>query len=109
MELLINELLKLGAHRERLKAKVFGGARMVPGFQDIGSRNAQFAMDFLRTEHITCLAHSTGGNRARRIRFDPITGIAKQQLLQSAPPEVVAPKPTPRELEKADSGDLELL
>ncbi|MGZ5927150.1 MAG: chemotaxis protein CheD, partial [Rhizomicrobium sp.] len=43
MELLINELLKSGARRERLQAKIFGGANVMAGLSDIGGRNAEFA------------------------------------------------------------------
>lgn len=109
MEVLINELLKIGARRDRLRAKVFGGGRMVAGFQDIGARNASFTMEFLNLERIPCLGHSTGGNRARRIRFYPATGLARQQLLASASVESVTPKRPLNKVESSDSGDLELL
>lgn len=109
MELLVNGLLKVGAQREHLVAKVFGGARMVPGFQDIGARNAAFALDFLKTEKIPCVGQSTGGNNARRIRFDPYTGVARQLLLQQAAQEVNKKVPTVKEILKEDAGDLELL
>jgi chemotaxis protein CheD len=42
MELLINDILKLGGRRDRLKAKVFGGARMIVGLSDIGKLNGDF-------------------------------------------------------------------
>lgn len=91
MELLINGLLKQGADRTRLKAKVFGGAKMIGKLRDIGRDNADFAMSFLSDETIPCIAHSTGGNQARRVRFWPTTGRAKQLLVQNA---VVPPPPT---------------
>ena len=53
MELLINGLLKKGASRERLQAKLFGGARTMQGLGDIGASNARFAQDFLKREGIT--------------------------------------------------------
>jgi chemotaxis protein CheD len=81
MELLINALIKLGADRYRFKAKVFGGARMIAGFSDIGARNTDFVQGFLRREGIECIAHSVGGTTARRIEFWPETGRARQRIL----------------------------
>lgn len=53
MELLVNGLLQAGARRDRLEAKLFGGARMVAGLSDIGQRNAEFAETFLAREGST--------------------------------------------------------
>ena len=39
MELLVNDLLKHGARRDRLEAKLFGGARMIDGLTDVGRQN----------------------------------------------------------------------
>jgi chemotaxis protein CheD len=50
MERLMNALLKRGAERSRLQAKVFGGAAMVAGLSDIGARNATFVRSFLSSK-----------------------------------------------------------
>ncbi len=42
MESLINDLLKLGAARERLEIKLFGGGRILASMTDIGARNIAF-------------------------------------------------------------------
>jgi chemotaxis protein CheD len=81
MELLINALIKEGANRNRLKAKVFGGGRMIAGLTDIGQKNAEFVLDFLRREGLECAGQSLGGNQARRVEFWPGTGRARQRLL----------------------------
>lgn len=93
MELLINGLLKLGAQRNRLQAKVFGGAMMQNKFGRIGRANAEFALHFLKNEGIQVVAQSLGGTMARRIRFSPTSGMAQQRLLddENAPP--LAPIP----------------
>ena len=78
MELLVNGLLKLGAGRDRLQAKIFGGARTVRGLGDIGGANGAFARDFLLREGITLLGVSLGGETGRRIQFWPATGRARQ-------------------------------
>ena len=84
MELLINALLKRGARKERLEAKLFGGGRMIAGLSDIGHNNGTFARRFLADEGIPCVAESLGGTKARRIRFWPVSGRARQILLASA-------------------------
>lgn len=84
MELLINALIKEGANRQSLKAKVFGGGRMIAGLTDIGQKNATFVRDFLKREGIACVGESLGGTQARRIEFWPGTGRARQRLLGEA-------------------------
>lgn len=80
MELLINDILKMGGARERLRAKAFGGARMVAGLSDIGRLNAEFTLDFLEKERIVCEGHSLGGETARHIMFWPASGRALQKV-----------------------------
>ncbi len=76
MELLINALLKQGARRERLEAKVFGGGNVLKGFvsQPVGTRNAQFVRDYLGAERIPVLAEDLGGIHPRKVCFFPVTG-----------------------------------
>ena len=82
MELLINGILSAGAVRSRLEAKLFGGSRMLDDLQDIGARNAEFALGFLSNEKIPCKSQSLRGNCARRIRFWPQSGRAQQLLVR---------------------------
>lgn len=84
MERLVNALLKAGADRHQLKAKLFGGAQMMSGLPDIGSRNSEAASRFLRMESIPILSASLGGNEARRVRFWPTTGRAQLLLVGRA-------------------------
>lgn len=91
MELLVNGLLKRGARRAKLEAKLFGGAQVVEGLADIGAKNADFAERFLRTEGIVFTGGSLGGSRGRRIEFWPVCGRARQIFLnrwtrEEAPP-----------------------
>ena len=81
MELLLNALLRSGAARHRLEAKIFGGAHLLQGLADIGERNADFAERFLRYESITMLKGSVGGHRGRRIEFWPVNGRTRQCLM----------------------------
>ena len=80
MELLINDLLKLGGSRSRLHAKAFGGARMVAGLSDVGQKNINFTLEFLEKEDIFCETHSLGGDHARHIMFWPTSGRVMQKV-----------------------------
>lgn len=106
MELLVNGLLKRGARRENLEAKLFGGARTVQGFADIGGKNIEFARHFLENEQISYVGGSVGGDQGRRLEYHPATGKARQFLL----PRTVAPvpRPEPRVPQVPASGELEL-
>lgn len=83
MEVLINDLLKLGARRQSLVAKVFGGANVVRCMTSskVGEDNAQFVIDYLQREKIKVLAADLGGNQARRVHYFPNTGQAMVRLL----------------------------
>ncbi|MDE8347114.1 MAG: chemotaxis protein CheD, partial [Acidocella sp.] len=78
MELLVNGLLRRGALRSRLQAKLFGGARMIKGLTDVGELNASFAEKFLRAEGIAIVGGSLRGEQGRRIQFWPVSGRARQ-------------------------------
>ncbi len=81
MELLVNALLQRGARRERLQAKLFGGARMVRGLTDVGALNAEFATRFVQRERLLLGPGSLGGTAGRRIQFWPISGRARQHAI----------------------------
>ena len=90
MELLVNALLAAGARRERLEAKLFGGAHMMGGLRDVGRQNALFAMSFLEAEDIPHRGGSLGGSCARRVQFWPASGRARQLVSGSGDEAVFA-------------------
>lgn len=81
MELLINGLLKQGARRDRLEAKIFGGARTIARFSNVGEQNAAFARQFLMDEGIRIVGESTGGDHGRKLEYWPSSGRARQYAL----------------------------
>ncbi len=85
MELLINQLIKLGARRSHLEAKVFGGGNVLAGLTvtDVGPRNAAFVMDFLATEKIRVHAKDLVGTFPRKIYYFPATGKVLVKKLKS--------------------------
>ncbi|MBS0235502.1 MAG: chemotaxis protein CheD [Proteobacteria bacterium] len=107
MEMLVNGLLKAGARRERLEAKLFGGARTVRSHSDIGKNNADFAQRFLKAEGIAHIGGSTGGPQGRRIQYWPVSGRARQILLVG-PAEVEQPTKLPAPTIDTNAGELEL-
>lgn len=76
MEVLINDLLKAGARRENLEAKVFGGGNVLSGFTaiNVGERNAAFVLEYLRREQIRILAEDLNDVYPRKVYFFPETG-----------------------------------
>lgn len=105
MELLVNGLLQRGARRDRLQAKLFGGARMLNGLTDVGRLNADFAERFVKRERISLTGGCLRGDRGRRIQFWPTGGRVRQMTMQAGAPlpplERVRPDP-------AEAGGLEL-
>ena len=77
MELLINAMLKRGATRRNLKARIYGGATMRQGLGDIGNTNIQFARRFLDNENIAILGEDIAGFSARRVEFRPVVGLSR--------------------------------
>lgn len=79
MELLINEIMKRGGDRRRLRAKVFGGAKVLNVNSEalnIGHRNGRFVLEFLDSEGIEVAARCLGGECGLRVQFYPHTGKA---------------------------------
>jgi chemotaxis protein CheD len=76
MEILINHLIKLGARREHLEAKVFGGGNVLKGFTtiNIGERNAEFVMEYLKIERIPVVAQDLLDVYPRKVYFFPDSG-----------------------------------
>ncbi|GAB3446132.1 chemoreceptor glutamine deamidase CheD [Massilia solisilvae] len=86
MEVLINDLLKAGARRESLEAKVFGGGAVLRGFtaMNVGERNAAFVTQFLKTEKIPLLAEDLNDIYPRKVYFFPHTGkVLVKKLMQT--------------------------
>jgi chemotaxis protein CheD len=75
MELLINKMMKLGARRHDLRAKIFGGASIIYGDGqevrrfNVGHNNCLFIKDFLANELIPVEAEDLGGNCGRVVHF----------------------------------------
>jgi chemotaxis protein CheD len=89
MELLINEMLKLGARRETLQAKVFGGGQVMHNFttMNVGERNTAFVTNYLQTERIPIVSEDVLDIYPRKVVFFPATGKAMVKRLAHTHPE----------------------
>jgi chemotaxis protein CheD len=76
MEMLINHVLKLGARRNQLEAKLFGGGAVIKHLKssNIGEKNAKFSIDYLETEGIPVVSSDLLDIYPRRVYFFPQTG-----------------------------------
>ena len=92
MELLINELQKRGANRSTLEAKVFGGGAVIGGMSslNVGERNTQFVLDYLRTERIPVVSKDVLEIYPRKVCFFPASGKAMVKRLAPTNTDAVA-------------------
>ncbi|MDO9072247.1 MAG: chemoreceptor glutamine deamidase CheD [Rubrivivax sp.] len=92
MDLLIGELVKRGATRATMEAKVFGGGAVISGMNSInvGERNTSFVLDYLRTERITVVSKDVMDIYPRKVCYLPASGKAMVKRLASANTEALA-------------------
>ena len=113
MEMLINHLLKLGARRQCLEAKLFGGGNVMPGFtvHKVGTRNAEFALSYLETEQIPVVSKDLLDVHPRKVYFFPQTGRVLVKKLRNLHNETISEREQQYQqrivVEKV-SGDVEL-
>ena len=91
MEVLINDMIRMGADRRRMVAKVFGGAQLLAGFEslDVGAKNSEFVLEFLRVEGIRVLAQDLLDVCPRKVHFFVDSGKVQVKRLPMAPAEPV--------------------
>lgn len=76
MEVLINQLIRNGARRENLEAKIFGGGNVLKSFTttNVGVRNAEFVKKYLKDEHIRIVGEDLLDIYPRKVYYFPKTG-----------------------------------
>ncbi|MBM6551743.1 chemoreceptor glutamine deamidase CheD [Marinomonas ostreistagni] len=85
MELLINDIVKLGGRRANLRAKVFGGANVLQAMthSQVGDENVRFVQSFLKRELIPVDAYDVLGRFPRKVNFFPTSGRVMMKKLTS--------------------------
>ena len=91
MDQLIGELVKRGATRATMEAKVFGGGAVVSGMNtlNVGERNTAFVLDYLRTERITVVSRDVLDIYPRKVCFLPASGKAMVKRLAPSNPDAL--------------------
>ncbi len=113
MEVLINQLLKSGARRQNLEAKIFGGGNVLRAFTttNVGERNAAFVRQFLEAENIPVTGEDLNDIYPRKVYFFPKTGrVLVKKLKQMNNHTLVKREQTYASRLKTDTvaGDVEL-
>ena len=93
LPLMLNDVIKLGASRSRLVAKIAGGAQMfafanATDIMRVGTRNAEASKKMLRSLNIKLLAEDTGGTYGRTVQIDLDTGIYKIKTIDKGEKEI---------------------
>jgi chemotaxis protein CheD len=89
MEMLIDQMLKRGASRPSLEAKVFGGGQIIGAASgtgstlNVGERNTSFVLDYLKAAHITVVSRDVLGPHSRKVCFLPASGKVVVKRLRS--------------------------
>jgi chemotaxis protein CheD len=111
MERLINELIKRGGRKDAFEAKLFGGGHVMKNFTtSVGTRNAEFVLDFLRFEGIRVVSYDLLDVHPRRVAFFAATGRALCKKLAQADAALVSAEQqyTARIAAEPLGGDVEL-
>jgi chemotaxis protein CheD len=76
-------LLKLGARRSSLEAKVFGGGKVLASLTQaqVGEKNVDFVLDYLETERIPVVAQDLLDIYPRKVYFFPVSGRVMMKKL----------------------------
>lgn len=83
---LVEKLVDLGADRQNLKAKLYGGACVLPGTdcnEAVGKKNIDYAERALAQLGIPVVEKEVGGDHARTIQFNTRTAQVKFKLTPS--------------------------
>ena len=69
MESLINEILKQGGLKSRLELKLFGAGKIYDGQMDVGARNSEWVLSYVKTEGLSVVGLDLGDVYPRKIYY----------------------------------------
>lgn len=86
IELLLEQMLSEGARKNRIVAKIAGGAHMfdfknMDDMMRIGTRNVAAVTQILKAVHIPIIAQDTGDNYGRTIELHTLTGMLRVKTI----------------------------
>lgn len=111
MEYLINLILKNGGKRSHLKAKAFGGARVLENMSDIGAQNINFVLGYLNDENIPLISSDLGSIHPRKVMFEPQTGRVLMKTIESLHNDTISKRESDYQSQLhalANDGEIEL-
>ena len=111
MESLVNEILKLGCRKENLRAKLFGGGKIIENMSNVGFNNIRFARTFIASEGIPLESSDLGLVYPRKVNFFPHSGKVMVKRLKSLHNSTIEDREREylNSIKKKDiSGDIEL-
>lgn len=82
IESAVREMKKKGAGRNRIRIRLFGGAKISCDPKDCGLKNYVFLKEYLERKKLRVMSEDTGGDVLRRIHFFPHTGAVSRFLLR---------------------------
>lgn len=93
LPLMLNEMIKMGAIKARVTAKIAGGAQMftfanATDVMRVGERNAEAVRMLLKKMDIRILADDTGGNYGRTVELKIDTGIYRVRTIAQGEKEL---------------------
>lgn len=89
MERLINSILKHGGAKERLEIKIFGGGKVLNIDSDIGQKNIDFVIAYIKAEGYKVKSMDVGGTHPRKVNYYPADGrVYVKKLLRMHNPTV---------------------
>jgi len=94
MEMLINEILKNGGAKKNLEVKIFGGGKILRNMTDVGQRNIEFAITYIKTEGLNLLSSDVGSPHPRKVYYFPKSGRVLIKKLRKLHNETVIERET---------------
>ena len=93
LPLMLDEMIKMGATKARITAKIAGGAQMftfanATDVMRVGERNAEAVRMLLKKMDIRLLADDTGGNYGRTVELKIDTGIYRVKTIAQGEKEL---------------------
>lgn len=82
MEALINEILKRGGLKSRLEIKLFGAGKIYEGNIDVGANNAEWVIEYLRSEGLATVKADLGDVFPRKVYYFTESGRVLMKKLE---------------------------
>lgn len=90
MESLINDILKRGGVKSRLEVKLFGAGRIYDGNIDVGARNAEWVLEYIKTEGLTACKTDLGDILPRKIYYFTESGRVLMKKIENVKNDTIA-------------------